>query len=190
MRIRSADIETGAGRSTANSPRAQTILTLSQRRCATLIFELLDTGRCRIGFVPRGAPHAGHQHPGSEVGAQDRSDLVAEERIEAEDLAPVIDKVRRIARRLSVLDDPLRRAARVDLVHEGEHPLLGAAPRPDLLARRNLGPEGEDRLDLKGTPPHRLCRPDPAALAQVLERVEAEPHIDGLAGGADSGSDL
>ena len=48
--------------------------------------------------------------------------------------------------------------------------------------RRDLRAEGEDRLDLQRGSHHRLSRSDPPAAAQVLERVQAEPDVEALAG--------
>src|ERR1700693_3215978 len=51
--------------------------------------------------------------------------------------------------------------------------------------RRYLGAEGEDRLQLQRAPEQRLGRADPPASPEVLERVEAEPDVEALAGAAD-----
>ena len=59
--------------------------------------------------------------------------------------------------------------------------------RPHPLDRRDLLLEREDRLDLQGRAEEGLRGADPAALAQVLERVDREPHLEHVANLLDPG---
>ena len=97
---------------------------------------------------------------------------------------------RGVVGRLGVLDDPVGRAAVAEDLEVGLHPGEGAALGPDLVDRGDLGAEREDRLDLQRRAEQRLGGTDPAAAPQVLERVEAEPHLQGLAGLPGLGDDL
>ena len=83
---------------------------------------------------------------------------------------------------VDVLDDPAVGAVGVALAGEVDHALERAAPRPDPLDRGDLLLEREDRLDLQCRAEERLGGADPAALAQVLERVDREPHLQAVAG--------
>ena len=75
-------------------------------------------------------------------------------------------------------------AALVQLVQVGDHPLHRPLLGADFADRGDLGAEGEDRLDLQGRADQGLGGADAAALAQVLEGVEAEPHLEARAGAA------
>src|SRR4051812_5534462 len=119
------------------------------------------------------------------MGAENRPDLRAEERLPAEDLAPVSHEAVGFLLRLGVLDDPVRRAAVVQLAQIRDHPLEGAPARAHPAHRGDLRAEGEDRLDPERRAHERLRRADAAAAAQVLERVEAEPDVEARAGAPD-----
>ena len=58
-----------------------------------------------------------------------------------------------------------------------DHPLERPPRGPDALDRGDLGLDGQDRLDLQRRAEPRLRAGDPAAAAQVLERVDREPHL-------------
>ena len=73
-------------------------------------------------------------------------------------------------------------AALVQLVQVGDHPLHRPLLGPDFADRGDLGAEGEDRFDLQGRADQGLGGADAPALAQVLEGVEAEPHVEAVAG--------
>ena len=62
-----------------------------------------------------------------------------------------------------------------------DQPLEGAPSRAHALDRGDLLPEGQDRLDLQRRAQPCLSGADPAPLAQVLERVEREPHLERVA---------
>ena len=83
--------------------------------------------------------------------------------------------------RLGVLHDPVLRAAVVQLIQVGAHPLQRPAPRSDPADRGDLGSEGQDRLDRQRCPEHGLCRSDAPAPPQVFQGVEAKPHLEVLA---------
>ena len=67
------------------------------------------------------------------------------------------------------------------LVGELDHALERAPARAHALDRRDLLLEREDRLDLQRRAEQRLRGADPPAPAQVLERVDREPHLQRLA---------
>ena len=75
--------------------------------------------------------------------------------------------------------------SRLALAGELDHALERAAAGADALHRRDLLLERQDRLDLQRRAEPRLGRADPAAAAQVLERVDREPHLQRLAGALD-----
>ncbi len=107
-----------------------------------------------------------------------------------EDRGALLDQEVGVLGRLGVLDDPLLGAALLQLVQVGDHPLDRAAAGADAADRGDLGAEGEDRFDLQGRSDQGLGGADPTAAAQVLEGVEAEPHLQaraGLAGCLDHG---
>ena len=62
-----------------------------------------------------------------------------------------------------------------------DQPLEGAPSRAHALDRGDLLPEGQDRLDPERRAQPCLSGADPAPLAQVLERVEREPHLESVA---------
>src|SRR5581483_2712873 len=62
-----------------------------------------------------------------------------------------------------------------------DHPLERPPARADALDRGDLLAQGQDRLDLQRRAEPGLGGPDPPALAQVLERVDREPHLELLA---------
>src|SRR3954469_3902676 len=115
------------------------------------------------------------------MGAEDRPDLRAEERLRAEDLAPLGDEAGGVLVRVRVLDDPVRGAAVAQLAEVGDHPVERAPARAHPAHRGDLRAEGEDRLGLEPRPEEPLRRPESAAAAQVLEGVEAEPDVEALA---------
>ena len=124
------------------------------------------------------------------MGAEHRPHLCTEQRLEAEQLGARIDEALRVGGRLGMLDDPLARIALVELTQVLDHALDRSGVRADAAHGGDLGAEGEDRLDLQDGPDHRLGGADPTAAAQVLERVQAEPDVQPLAGAADHLHDL
>ncbi len=80
-----------------------------------------------------------------------------------------------------MLDDPAAGPALVQLVQVGAHPLHRPLLGPDFADRGDLAAEGEDRFDLQSRADQGLGGADAPALAQVLEGVEAEPHVEALA---------
>ena len=128
------------------------------------------------------AADAADQQPGAEVGAEDGADLGAEEGSVPKIALPSATRVAASSKALGVLDDPAAGAALVQLVQVGDHPLHRPLLGADFADRGDLGAEGEDRLDLQRRADQRLGGADAPALAQVLERVEAEPHLQALAG--------
>ena len=84
------------------------------------------TGKRKVMGRPEGvrAGHAADQHAGAEMGAEHRPDLRAEQRLGAEQLACPAATRRSASRgRLRVLDDPVGRAAVVQLAQVVDHPL-------------------------------------------------------------------
>ena len=75
----------------------------------------------------------------------------------------------------------------VALAREVDHALEGAAAGADALDRGDLLLEREDRLDLQRRADEGLGGADPTALAQVLERVDREPHLERVAHLVDPG---
>jgi hypothetical protein len=81
-----------------------------------------------------------------------------------------------------VLNDPPIGAVLVALSGVGDQAGDRARTRADPLDGLDLLLEGEDRLDLQGRAEPRPGCADPAAAAQVLERVHREPELQRLAG--------
>src|SRR6478736_7652577 len=74
------------------------------------------------------------------------------------------------------------RAVVAALARVVDHPLECAAPGAHPLDGRDLLAQSQNRLDLERRAQPCLCGPDPAALAEVLERVDREPHLQLVAG--------
>ncbi len=94
---------------------------------------------------------------------------------------PVVDQGRRGLVVLDVLDDPAVEARLVVLAGVVAQALDRAGPGAHALDRGDLLLEGEDRLDLQRRADPGAGAADPAAAAQVLERVDREPHLQLLA---------
>ena len=84
--------------------------------------------------------------------------------------------------RLDVLDDPAVGAGLVALAPVVDHALERALGRAHALDRLDLLAQGQDRLDLQRRAEVGLRAADPAAAAQVLQRVDGEPHLQRVAG--------
>ena len=121
--------------------------------------------------------------PGAEVRPEHRADLGAEQRLAAEDLAPRGDELLRRPAGAWACWTIQSLAPRSWSSREVvDHPLACARR---CVRTRPTGaisvPKRQDRLDLQRGPDHGLRRADAPALAQVLERVEAEPDVQRLA---------
>src|SRR4029077_2636523 len=66
-----------------------------------------------------------------------------------------------------------------------DHLLTGPAAGSDTTDWCDLRAESQDRLDFQRRSQKGLCRSDAAPAPQVLEGVEAEPHLEPLTGLAD-----
>ncbi len=137
--------------------------------------------RSRVRSQQRGGHAPDAEHSGADVGAEHGADLGHERRLGAEDVAALLDQVPSRLVVLDVLDDPRVGAVGVASAGVLDQPLEGAPSRAHALDRGDLLPEGEDRLDLERRAQPCLRGADPAPLAQVLERVDREPHLERVA---------
>src|SRR6202012_5598362 len=111
--------------------------------------------------------------PGPDVGVEGRPP--------AEHLAEVGGQQFGGLRVLDVLDDPGVGARFVQLAAVAAQPLQRARARADPFDRGDFTVDREDRLDLQRAADPGAGAADAAALAQVLERVDGEPHLQRLA---------
>src|SRR5439155_12189885 len=95
----------------------------------------------------------------------------------AEDVATLLDEPARRFAVLDVLDHPRVGAVSVTLARMLHNSLERAAARAYPLDRGDLLHQGEDRLDLERGAEPGLSGADAPPLAQVLERVDHEPHL-------------
>ena len=141
--------------------------------------------RCRPprGSLQRLQHCGGHaadaEQPRPDVGADHRTDLRHEDRWRGHDLLRLGYQAAGLPpRRLDVLDDPGVCAVVVALLGVVGEPPQRTCAGAHALDRGDLLVERQDRLDLeRRAEPGRRCT-DAAAPAQVLERVDGEPHLE------------
>ena len=120
------------------------------------------------------------------MGADHRADLGDEDRVGAEDLAALVDQARGRSRGRGCAGRPRRRRRRRWRSRANSTMRSNARRR---VRTRSTGviSSSSVRIGLicSAEPSQRLRGADPAAPAQVLERVDREPHLQRLAGALD-----
>src|SRR5262249_15234973 len=127
--------------------------------------------------------------PGAGVGADYRAHLGGEEGLGIEQLAAALDQAFGLIWRLDVLYHPAVGTLAAQLARVVDHALEGPAGGAHALDGHDFVLQREDPLVLRGPAQPRLRPADAPAAVQVLQRVQAEPDLQRLAGLPHAGHD-